>query len=392
MIIRLLKYSAFVLLAVIFMLNVYIVGTGKTYLYKGVAYTYLRGKSGPDIDEFNLFAKRKISAGNPQPWPIAKDYNQQEIPDSIIKAMESFETVAYLIIKDDSLQHERYWDNYNEKSLSNSFSMAKTIVGILAGAAIKEGKIKSLDQPVGDFIPEFNHGLRSGITVRHLLTMSSGIEFDEHYKSPIAYPAAAYYGSDLKSLTLKYDLGKTKPGSVFRYLSGDTQILAFVISVATGKTLSDYASEKLWKPLGAENDAYWNLDKENGYEKAFCCFISDARDFARLGKLYLNKGSWNGMQIVDSSFVEESVKPAPLLDIFGNQNDKYGFKWWLVNHKGKEIFYARGILGQYVICVPELNMIVVRLGHKRIKNPSDDHPSDMFIYLDAALNMFEREE
>jgi CubicO group peptidase (beta-lactamase class C family) len=390
MLIRLLKYFAFTALALIFLLNIYIVTTGKSYLYKGIAYTYLRGKSGPDIDEYNLFAKRKVAAGNAQPWAMGSDYNSHTIADSLLKAMESYETVSFLVIKDDSIRHEKYWGNYNENSLSNSFSMAKTIVGILAGAALKEGKIKSLDQPVGDFIDEYKIGSRSEIKIRHLLTMSSGIEFDEHYSSPVAYPAAAYYGSDLKSLTLKYDLGKNKPGSVFRYLSGDTQILAFVISVATGKTLSEYASEKLWIPLGAENDAYWNLDKENGFEKAFCCFISDARDFARLGKLYLNKGNWNGSQIVDSSFVEESLKPAPLQDVMGLPNNKYGYKWWLLSYKGRDIFYARGILGQYVICVPDMNMIVVRLGHKRIKNPSDDHPSDMFIYLDAALKIYEQ--
>jgi CubicO group peptidase (beta-lactamase class C family) len=387
---KLLKYSVFTIVFLLFLVNIIIIGSGKSYIYKGIALTYLVGKTGPDIDDYVHFPKNKISNGIAQPWNLASDYNTQMVSDSSISAMEHFETVSYLVIKDDSIRFEKYWEGYEKNSLSNSFSMAKTILSILTGAAIKEGKINSIDQPVSDFIPEFKNNKKSAITIRHLLTMSSGIEFDEHYSSPFAYPAAAYYGTDLRALTLKYELGNEKPGTIFRYLSGDTQLLAFVLTAATGKSLSDYASEMLWQPMGAEHMAYWSTDIENGTEKAYCCFISNARDFARFGKLYLNKGNWNGNQIIDSAYVEESIKPANLLDREGNQNNKYGLKWWLIpDYRGLDIFYARGILGQYIVCIPEKNMLVVRLGHKRMPKPTDDHPADLFVYIDAALKMYE---
>lgn len=374
--------------ALLLLIHVSLWVTEKTYLYKGVANTYLKGRSGPTIDEHMIFQNRVIKTSNPQDWPNSVDYNKEEVNDSLIEKMEFYKTVAFLVIKDDSVLYEQYWENFSDSSLSNSFSMAKTIVSVLVGAAIHEGKIKSVDQPVGDFIPEFKEGDKAKLTVKHLLTMSSGINFDEDYVNPFTYPAEAYYGSDLRKLTIngKYKLTE-EPGKVFKYLSGNTQLLAFVLEAATGMKISDYASEKLWKPMGANHDAQWNLD-DNGNEKAFCCFMSNARDFARYAKLYRDNGKWNGIQLVDSEYVANSIIPADLVQKDGSKLETYGYSWWLVNdYKGHNIFYMRGILGQYVWCIPDLNLIVVRLGRKRVPQPSDAHPEDMFIYLDAAMEL-----
>jgi CubicO group peptidase (beta-lactamase class C family) len=176
---------------------------------------------------------------------------------------------------------------------------------------------------------------------------------------------------------------------VFTYLSGNTQLLGFVLRKATGKTLSDYASEKLWKPLGAAHQAWWSLDHKNGDEKAFCCFNSNARDFARFGKLYLDSGRWNGKQIVPQDYVLASTHPAGLKNDDGKNNDTYGYMWWLIpNYKGHYVFYMRGILGQYMLVIPDQKMIVVRLGKKRLPNDSNDLPHDVTYYLDAALAMY----
>jgi CubicO group peptidase (beta-lactamase class C family) len=218
--------------------------------------------------------------------------------------------------------------------------------------------------------------------------MSSGIAFDEDYVNPFAYPAEAYYGSDLRKLTLAYSQVDEKPGATFRYLSGNTQLLGFVLSKATGKTISEYASEKLWIPMGCEHNAFWSLDAEDGEEKAFCCLNSNARDFARIGKLYLDSGRWNGKQIVPETYALESVAVTGLKNDDGTARLSYGFSWWMIpQYKGHHIFYARGILGQYVLAIPDLNMIVVRLGSKRLPNDSDDVPADVYYYLDAALEM-----
>ncbi|HEY6160866.1 MAG TPA: serine hydrolase [Bacteroidia bacterium] len=380
---------------ILVVLNVAILVSGKTYLYKGIWNTYLKGRSGPSIDEYHIFANNKVEASStPWEWPTAKDYNTKKISDKFRSDFERLGTVSYLVIKDDSIRYEEYWDGYSDTSHSNSFSMAKTFVSILCGIAINEGKIKSVDDPVCNYLPEYfpkdkkGNELCGKLTIKHLLTMSSGINFDEDYVSPFAYPAQAYYGSDLESLTKKYTV-TTDPGKTFIYLSGNSFLLSRVIEKATGKTLSEYASEKLWKPIGAKSPAYWSLDHEGGYEKAYCCFNSNARDFARFGRLYLDSGKWNTRQIVPMDYVLSSVKPAALLDENGKPNDKYGYSWWLLPHyKGHDIFYARGILGQYIVVIPDKKMIVVRLGKKREIRKGDEHPADLFWYIDAALEMY----
>lgn len=375
-------------LIIFILLNLAIIISGKTYLYKGIANTYLKGRPGPSITEFNIFSNREVPAGKEQKWNLSKFYNSKKIPSALEPNFAAMETVSFVIIKNDSIIHEQYWDGFGPDSRSNSFSMAKTFVSMMIGAAIDDGKIKSIDQPVGDFLPEFKKGENSKLTIKHLLTMSSGIDFDEDYVSPFAYPAQAYYGSDLRKLTSGYKVIE-EPGKVFKYLSGNSELLAFVLEKATGKTLSEYMSEKYWKPLGAKHTALWSLDKENGMEKAYCCFNSDARDFARLGELYLDSGKWNGQQLIDPKYVAQSIVPGDLVDVDGKKVDNYGFAWWLIpDYKGHSIFYARGILGQYILCIPDEKMVVVRLGRKRDKDKTKKHPLDIFYYLDAALEMY----
>jgi len=369
------------------LLNLAIIVFGKTYLYKAIANTYLKGRSGPNPTEYKIFDNREIKAGNYQKWDVAKDYNSKKISEEQALDFVNLQTSAFVIVRNDSLVHEQYWDGCNENSYNNSFSMAKSFVSILIGMAIEDGKIKSVDQPVGDFLPEFKDGKKSKLTIKHLLTMSSGIDFDEDYKNPFAYPAEAYYGTDLKKLTYSYD-ATSEPGKEFIYLSGNTELLSFILSNATGKTLSEYASEKLWKPIGAKNSAFWSLDHENGVEKAYCCFNSNAPDFARIGELYLDSGRWKGQQLISEDYVVKSTTPADLM-ANGEKNDEYGYAWWTIpDYKGHRIFYARGILGQYIICIPDKKMVVVRLGAKRSTDRLNDHPLDVYLYIDTALDMY----
>jgi len=388
------------------LLNIVILVSGRTYLYKGVWNTYLKGRTTASIDDYTIFENRAIKAGEKKEWPLGKDYNTSKPSSKFVSHLEKIETIAFLVIQNDSIRHEQYWGGYSDTSHTGSFSMAKTFVSILVGIAIGEGKIKSIDQPVGDFIPEYSaegefasggkEGKKANITIRHLLTMSSGINFDESYKSPIGFPAEAYYGTNLPELIFKYDAVE-EPGKYFEYLSGNTQLLAFVLNKATGMSLSDYTSEKLWKPIEAEYDAYWSLDKKGGDEKAYCCFNSNARDFARIGKLFLDSGKWNGKQVVPANYVMESIKPADNIDKdLNSKNERYGYSWWLLPNyrpagqegKGHNIFYARGVLGQYIIMIPELDMIIVRLGKRRELTAVKGHPTDFYWYIDAALEMY----
>lgn len=350
---------------------------GKNYVYKALYYNFA------DIDDNLIFDQRTIDApARAQLWPRAANYNQVKWPGSLQQLHQELETVAFLVIQNDSIVYEQYWDGYSDKSLSNSFSMAKSIVSILVGAALRDGYIKSIDQPVAEFLPSFKEGGKQRITIKHLLMMSSGLNWDESYANPFSVTTEAYYGTNLKKVIERLKAVE-EPGQTFSYKSGDTQILGMVVEAATGKSLSRYAEDKLWKPIGAEHDAEWSVDNPTGIEKAYCCFFSNARDFARIGKLYLQNGIWNGDTIVDPAFVRESLSPNGLPTESGGPAD-YGYQWWLLpNYKDQFIFYARGILGQYIIVIPEKQAIIVRLGKKRGQR-INGHPSEVLAMIDAV--------
>jgi CubicO group peptidase (beta-lactamase class C family) len=361
--------------------NLWVIFSGKQYFYKALIYNFA------GIDDYKLFPQRIIKkSSQPITWAISSQYNKKDISDSLRKNLTEIETVALLIIKNDSLLFEEYWDGYSDSSYSNSFSMAKSYVSALTGIALKEGNIKNLDQPICDYLPEFCEGDKKKITIRHLLMMSSGLNWEEGYSSPFSPTTEAYYGTDLKGLMDRLQPIEA-PGKIFRYKSGDTQILSFVLEKATGKKLSDYAYEKLWEPLGCENSAIWSLDKENGYEKAYCCVNSNARDFAKLGKLYLDSGRFRGKELIPTEYVLNSIQPnyLPDGDLDLKKADFYGYQWWTIpNYRGHFVFYARGILGQYILVIPDQKTIVVRLGKKR-GTPRGKHYNEIFLLLDEAL-------
>ncbi|GGG24040.1 serine hydrolase domain-containing protein [Pontibacter amylolyticus] len=354
----------------------------KNYVYKALYHNFA------DINDHLIFHQRKIEAANkPQPWPLATNYNQLSLPKELQQLHEQLESVAFVVVHRDSLLYEQYWDGYSEESLSNSFSVAKSIVSILVGIALQEGKIRSIDQPVGDFLPEFREGAKAKITIRHLLWMSSGLNWDESYANPLSVTTEAYYGSDLKKVVRRLEAVE-EPGQKFSYKSGDTQVLGFVLEAATGQNLADYAEEKLWRPLGAERKAEWSIDHPLGNEKAYCCFFSNARDFARIGQLYLQQGVWQGDTLVSPDYVQASLTPNGLTDAnTGEPTTHYGYQWWLLpDYKGQFVFYARGILGQYIIVIPEKELVIVRLGKKRGER-LDSHPSEVMAMIDAVNQM-----
>jgi CubicO group peptidase (beta-lactamase class C family) len=354
----------------------------KNYVYRALYHNFA------DIDDHLIFHQRKIKAADtPIPWAVSGQYNKVDLPAELQQLHEQLQSVAFLIVRNDSLLYEQYWDGYSEESISNSFSVAKSIVSVLVGIALKEGAIQSIDQPVGDFLPEFREGAKAKITLRHLLWMSSGLNWDESYSNPLSMTTEAYYGSNLKKVIRRLEAVEA-PGQKFEYKSGDTQVLGFVLEAATGKSLADYAEEKLWRPLGAEHKAEWSIDRPRGNEKAYCCFFSNARDFARIGLLYLNQGVWQGDTLVSPDYVRASLMPSGLVDAkTGNTTDHYGYQWWLLpDYKGQSIFYARGILGQYIIAIPEKELVIVRLGKKRGER-IDKHPNEVLAIIDAVNKM-----
>lgn len=359
--------------------------SGYDWFLRGVEVIYLTGHNTAFLDDYKYFDNRLVKAPEvAEPWPEHQYYNTQVLSKELENYHKEHKTVAYLIIKNDSLLFEKYYQEYGPTSKSNSFSVVKSMVSALLGKAIMEGYINDLDQKVIDFIPELKGTYAQQVTVGDLSSMASGMQWDEKYYNPFSVTAASYFISDLSQLILDQPI-VDEPGKSFRYLSGATQLLGIVISRATQKKLSDYLSKSFWQPMGAEQDALWELDSEkNGMEKAYCCFATNARDFARFGKLYKNYGRWNNTQILDSTFIAKSIQPR------FKASPEYGYGWWLETYKGHQIFMERGHLGQYVIVFPELNLIAVRLGElKGKRTEGNPYTEDIYIYMDAALEMAE---
>lgn len=357
--------------------------SGNGHVIKAVRSTYLVGKTGPTIDDFPKFENRKVAISTPQKWEKSPQFNSKSLPEALKSKIEAWETVGLVVIKDRKLVFEQYWNEYSEKSKTNSFSMAKSLTSLAIGAAIHEGKIKSIKQKVGDFLPEFSSGEKSEITIEHLLQMSSGIDFGESYGNPFGYMAKTYYGTDLYDLTVNKPM-KHPAGTVWKYQGGNTLLLSFILAKATGKTLADYFSEQFWQPMGSSEEALWTLNESEGIEKSYCCFYSNPRDFARIGQLLLDSGKWNGKALISKDYFLQSLQPVMLPDEDGKTIDYYGFQWWMGKYKGNSFYYARGIQGQYIFAHPAWNMVIVRLGHERDSEKGAVYPKDIFDYLEVG--------
>ncbi|MFP2997819.1 serine hydrolase [Spongiivirga sp. MCCC 1A20706] len=374
-------FQFLLILIILFVIGLYLFDYD--YVIRGARIVYATGHNSAFIDDYTYFENDTIQMGNnPQPWPMHKNYNTIEATDRLKGTNKALGTVAFVIIKNDSIWFEDYNDDFGISSISNSFSMAKSVTSAMMGKAILDGYIKSLDQPVGDFFPQYAEGLAAKMTVGDLSSMASGLDWVEHYTSPFSVTARAYYDDDLAETILNQKV-VLEPGQRVRYKSGSTQLLGMVIEKATGKKMAEYLSESFWKPMGMEKDGLWQVDDEdNRLAKTYCCIGSNARDFARFGKLYKDFGQWNGKQLLDSAFVAKSIKPR------FEEDDDYGYGFWLLKHQGKDVFYMRGILGQYVMVVPDDNVIVVRLGHQRARvNIKGERIQDTDLYLQEAYKM-----
>ena len=376
MIQKILKWMAIIfagLIAVIYAFDV-------DYILKGTRVIYLTGNNTAYLSDYKHFDNRIIeSSPVAEPWAKHNKYNTIEETEELAAINKDRETKAFLVIKNDSIVFEKYFDGYSESSKSNSFSMAKSITVTLLGKAIMDGKIKSLDQPVGDFFDEYKTGLGAELTVGNLASMSSGMKWNEKYYSIINITSESYFSDDVRSLILNQKIIE-KPGQKFRYSSGDTQLLGMIIEKATNTSLSDYLRNNFTNPMGFENEALWQLDsEESGMEKAYCCFASNAKDFARFGKLYKNNGKWNNEILLDSAFINKATNP-----VF-DASPYYGYGWWLYDYNDKKVYTMNGHRGQFVIVFPEEDIIIVRLGDINIQGDSDS--GDLYKYISEGYNL-----
>lgn len=274
--------------------------------------------------------------------------------------LEDMNTLVFIIIRNDSIIYERYYDGYSRESEISSFSLTKSVLSMLVGCAIEDGYIGSVHDTASKYVPELGPNGFDRVTIRQLLQMTSGINIDEVYYNPFRGPVDLYLSSDLYASMLKAKVVK-EPGTTFSYRSGDSQVLGMVLDRALGEqTITGYMQEKLWWPLGMEYGGSWMIDREgDGLEKTFCCLSATPLDFARLGRLYLHGGDWNGRQIVPAEWVEESLK----IDTLKGSDPHFQYHWRV----HEDYFYAYGYAGQILYVEPAQNLIMLRMGNPRMK-------------------------
>lgn len=335
------------------------------------------------IDDYKFFDNVEIKkSSSPFEWPKHKLYNQIGSSKTLDSVHKKNETVAFLVIKNDSIIKEDYFLGYDENSMTNSFSMSKSIISFLFLKSIEEGTIPSLNSKLTDYFPAFNENNGSNVTLSDLSTMSSGLEWEENYKDLMGITAQAYVTKDLNKLMMSSKFSGIS-GDKFKYLSGNTQLLAMAIEKANNSTIQELTYRWLWNPMGAKNDAIWMIDsKEKNMTKAYCCLSSNAKDFAKVGLVYKNFGKINEQKLIDSSFISMSIKPR------FNSNPIYGYGIWIGKQNNIDFFSLRGHQGQYVIVIPKENAIIVRLGKRKSRGSDlNNHPSDFNLYITESLNI-----
>ncbi|MBU6153436.1 MAG: beta-lactamase family protein [Bdellovibrionales bacterium] len=336
------------------------------------------------IDDHQIFFNRIVKRA-PVSDPFLVSEIKKKPPNHETRALlQDLDTTALLMLQEGKIAFEEYGGGGGRDVLSGSFSMAKSVVAMLVGIALQEGRIKSIEEPIAHYLPEWAERDEGRIRIRDLLTMTAGLDWNESYINPFSITTEAYYGSNLLATVFKQRRIQ-EPGAVFSYQSGTTQLLGTVLSRVTNQTLSEFASQKLWSRIGTERDAIWSLDHDDGMEKAYCCFNATARDFARIGELVLNQGRWRGANVLDPGYVSEMVKPHRILNHDGVGVDYYGYQWWILQTPKGEVPYARGILGQYVVVLPQTRRVIVRLGRKTGERV-DHHPVELRALVEWGLS------
>jgi CubicO group peptidase (beta-lactamase class C family) len=373
-------------------------GLNSCYLFKAIKYKNF------DLKDLHKFETDTLRAST-HPYPFIESEKPTYYKTFLDTNLAESNTFSFLVIRNDSILYENYWQGVNRQTLLPTFSVSKSFVSTLVAIALKDGAIKSLTQPITDYIPELlKRDQRFAlITIQHVLNMRSGIKNNEDYYNPNSDVLKMGFGSNIWA-NIKHLKIEKAPGT-FDYKSVNTQILAIIVERATGKKMQQYIQEKLWQPLGMESEATWNIDsKTRRMVRAFCCINLITRDYAKLGRLFLNEGVCNGVQLLPPDWVSQSTHIDTMVS-----NEGYKNQWWSNEYsyafkdsmqavtfikktphceptvfvrktKGdvknnipqvksyvvyylKDMYHAEGLLGQYIYIYPKKNLIIVRTGH-----------------------------
>ena len=329
-----------------------------------------------DVYDYQKFPERMLETSD-SPFEFSLNLDEARVRsqfefgsdiDDFDTFLEDNHTQAFIVIQDDTILYERYFNAARRDSIVTSFSIAKSFTSALIGIAIAEGYLQSVDDPITDYLPELaeRDPAFANITIRNLLMMSSGIKYSEPPDN-----ATTYYYPDLRQLALEKTKIVDPPGAYFHYNNFHPLLLGMILERATGTTVANYLQEKIWKPIGMQYTGSWSLD-EAGFEKMESGINGRALDFAKFGRLFLNNGSWSGKQVIPAAWVAESTQADTSVDydsyyydnfIFADGQGYYKYMWWGIQRDARNYdFIALGNHGQLIYISPKTNLIILRFG------------------------------
>jgi len=357
--------------------------TDNDHVWTGLRQCYLRGYKTAQIDDMGFQSLRSIPASeSPRPWPLHSRYNSFDLPESLIDSTHRWNTTALTVIHRDSLLLDWKSDRIPgaDTMRTNSFSVAKSLTALAIGAAEKEGLLSVHDR-VSKYLPRFSQGPAAELTIEQVLQMRSGIPYGESYKNPFGFMSKCTYGDDILLRLGGYTV-EGSPGAPWKYQGGNTLLLQEILLEVIDVSLGAWFSDKTWRTIGATTEAKWAVDNA-GHERNYACFYTTASEFARLGQLLLDSGQVDGTPVLERDFVRRMTTPiGPLAD--GTDIQHYGYQIWMGTHNGVAFKSMQGLHGQYVISIPELELVAVRTGFFRPKGKIRGIDVDVYQTIDMA--------
>ena len=320
------------------------------------------------------------------PAPLPETFQGRDGARDVEAFLEATSTTSLLVIRDDKIEYEAYFQGTGAEDQRISWSIAKSYLSTLIGVALEDGAIASMDDPVTKYAPSLTGSAYDGATIRNVANMASGVAFNEDYLD---------YDSDINKMGREVALGGSldefaagltaragAPGENWRYVSIDTHVLGMVLRGATGRSVADYMADKLWSRIGVEADAYYVTDGE-GAAFVLGGLNIRTRDYAKLGRLFLRDGDWNGEQIIPADWVRESTAQSAPPPADPDHELGYGYQWWLPADADEE-FFAIGVYGQYIWVDRKANVIIVKTSADRQFRADDNlHQHDSIAFFRA---------
>jgi CubicO group peptidase (beta-lactamase class C family) len=340
------------------------------------------------MDRMPILARAAMITPSPQPLPLPLG-EPLDIP-GLDDYMTQQNTAGLVIVQDGKIRLERYGLGFDPEGRWTSFSVAKSFTSTLVGAAIQDGYISSLEDKVSRYIPDLRGSAYDAVTIRQLLTMSSGVRWNEDYEDPNAdvakfNNATPDSGVDATVSYMRKLPRAHPPGEVWNYNTGETNLIGVLVSSATKKSLAEYLQERVWHPAGMASTATW-LQGKTGHEIAGCCLQAATRDYARFGLFVLANGTAGGRQIVPSDWFDQATRKQK--DI-GQAGRGYGFQWW-TNDDGS--FAAQGIFGQGIFIDPQRRLVIASNSNwtRATLGPESNSREEFYAKVQATIDASSR--